>query len=304
MLRPLALAILALAACRGYSEKVFTEPMKLGGVVIPAAQLNRGQTGYMLYCRACHGENGDGKGPSASGLRPPPRNFTQGTFKFAAVPAGTLPHDEDLVRIVKGGLHGTAMLSWDVPDETLADIVQYLKTFSKRWTEEVPGDPIVATPDPWAAKPAEGTTRGKKLYHGLAQCLGCHPAYASKQGIYEASKELTGTGTTDFRPDMYGSVVQESDFGVRILPPDFTRTDLRSIRDGHRLEDLYRVIASGVGGTAMPTWRGSFPEEDLWALAHYVDSLVMMKDQPSARELLARNQAADQGWKPPAPKTN
>jgi hypothetical protein len=103
---------------------------------------------------------------------------------------------------------------------------------------------------------------------------------------------------------MYGSVLKESDYGVKILPPDFTRTDLRSVRDDHRMEDLYRVIASGVGGTAMPTWKGSLPEEDIWALAHYVSSLVDLKERPEARELLLRNQASDQTWKPPMPKTN
>ncbi len=238
------------------------------------------------------------------GLRPPPRDFTLGTFKFAAVPGGTLPHDEDLVRIVKGGLHGTAMLPWDVPDRTLGDIIQYLKTLSPKWKEEEPGEAIVPTPDPWKGQEAAAILRGKKLYHGLAQCLGCHPAYASKQEIYSAVKELTGNAGADFRDDMYGSVLKESDYGVKILPPDFTRSDLRSVRDGHRTEDLYRVIAAGVGGTAMPTWKGALPEEDIWALTHYVDSLVALRGTPQVAELAAKNWAADQGWKPPAPQTN
>jgi len=299
------LAALALAGCKGYTATRFDAPMKLGGKVVPAETLRAGQSAYMLYCRTCHGEKGDGKGPSAPGLRPPPRDFTLGQFKFAAVPGGTLPHDEDIVRIVRGGLHGTAMLAWDgVPDRNLEAIVQYVKTFSPRWKEEEPGETVVATPDPWKGKEADAVLRGRKLYHGVAQCLSCHPSFASRQEIYDYSKELTGNATTDFRDDMYGSVLKESDYGVKILPPDFTRTDLRSVRDGHRMEDLYRVIASGVGGTAMPTWKGSLPEEDIWALAHYVSSLVEMKDRPEARELLLRYQAADQGWKPPVPKTN
>ncbi len=302
--KSLLAATLSLAACKGYSPRPFNEPMKLGGTVVSAKQLDRGQVGYMLYCRTCHGEKGDGKGPSAPGLRPPPRDFTLGTFKFAAVPGGTLPHDEDLVRIVKGGLHGTAMLPWDVPDRTLGDIIQYLKTLSPKWKEEEPGEAIVPTPDPWKGQEAAAILRGKKLYHGLAQCLGCHPAYASKQEIYSAVKELTGNAGADFRDDMYGSVLKESDYGVKILPPDFTRSDLRSVRDGHRTEDLYRVIAAGVGGTAMPTWKGALPEEDIWALTHYVDSLVALRGTPQVAELAAKNWAADQGWKPPAPQTN
>jgi mono/diheme cytochrome c family protein len=299
----LALAApLALAACQGYTPVDFQAPSRLGGALVSARTLNAGRNAYMLYCRACHGDKGDGKGPSSPGLRPPPRDFTTGNFKFAAVPAGTLPHDEDLVRIVRGGLHGTAMLGWDVPDPTLHDIIQYLKTFSPRWKEEQAGEAVVPTADPWASRPEQGVARGRLLYHGLAQCLGCHPAYASRKEIDEASRVLSGNPTLDFRDDMYGSVLKESDYGVKILPPDFTRAELRSVRPGRRPEDLYRIIAAGVGGTAMPTWKGSLPEDDLWALAHYVDSLVALRDRPEAAAALRRhNQEADASWVPPPP---
>jgi hypothetical protein len=290
----LSTAAFALGACKGYVAQEFKEPLKLaGGQTVSVAQLQSGRDGYMQYCRPCHGEHGDGKGPAALGLRPPPRDFTSGLFKFAAVPGGSLPHDEDLLRIVKNGLHGTAMLAWDVPDRRLQDIIQYLKTFSPRWKEEEPGEVIAASPDPWAQRPAQGAERGRKLYHGLAQCLGCHPAYASRREIDAASRELTGNPTTDFRPDLYGALLKESDYGVKLLPPDFTRAELRSIRAGHQAEDLYRVIASGVGGTAMPSWKGSLPEDDLWALVHYVSTLVEIKDTPAADRLLERNIADD-----------
>jgi mono/diheme cytochrome c family protein len=291
----------ALCACHSYPQyHEFREPMKLGGETIPAATLQHGQRAYMLYCRACHGEKGDGKGPSAPALRPPPRDFTLGAFKFGAVPAGTLPHDEDFVRIVRFGLHGTAMLSWDgVPDAELQPIIQYLKTFSARWKDETPGDAIVPTPDPWAGKVEEGVIRGKKVYHGLAQCLSCHPSYASKAFIYEASKELTGNAIAEFRKDMYGAELKESDYGVKLLPPDFTRSDLRSVRPGRETEDIYRVIAAGVGGTAMPTWRGSLPEEDLWALTHFVQSLLAMKGKPEAAATIRRAMEEDAHFTPP-----
>jgi mono/diheme cytochrome c family protein len=295
----LPLAALALAGCKGYAPAGFAQPMKLGGREVPAETLAHGERAYMLYCRSCHGDKGDGKGPAAKGLRPPPRDFTQGTFKFAAVPGGTLPNDEDLVRIVTAGLHGTAMLAWDdIPAPDLQAIIQYLKTLSPRWKEEEPGEAIRPTPDPWKGKEAEGVARGRALYHGLAQCSGCHPAYLSRQGIDEASRQLTGSPTVEFRDDMYGSSLKDSDFGVKILPPDFTRTPLRSIRPANRLEDLYRVGAAGVGGTAMPTWRGSLPEDDIWALAHYVESLAAMAGTDAPRQLLESNLRADATWKP------
>jgi mono/diheme cytochrome c family protein len=288
------------AACKGYRTPSFKEPQKLGGKVVPAEVLTAGARAYVQYCRACHGDKGDGKGPAAKGLRPPPRDFTLGVFKFAAVQGGALPHDEDLERIVRSGLHGTAMLAWDgVPEHKVRQIIQYVKTFSPRWKEEEPGEPVLPTPDPWTGREAEGVARGRKLYHGLAQCLSCHPAYASKAEIHAAAKELTGTGTVDFRADLYHPVLTNSDYGVKLLPPDFTRAELRSVRPDHRREDLYRVIASGVGGTAMPTWQGSLPEEDLWALVHFVDSLVALKGTDAARRLPAENEAADASWKPP-----
>ncbi|HET6924082.1 MAG TPA: cytochrome c, partial [Anaeromyxobacteraceae bacterium] len=134
--------------------------------------------------------------------------------------------------------------------------------------------------------------------HGLAQCTACHPSYLSKRGIDEASRLLTGKGVADFRDDMYGSVLKESDYGVKLLPPDFTRFKLRSVRAEHRGEDLYRVIASGVGGTAMPTWSGGLPESDLWALAHYVESLVALQGSEEPRRMLEANLRADAAWQP------
>lgn len=296
-LLPLVLAAV-LAGCKGYTPTSFDAPVKLGGALVAPEVLAAGQRGYMLYCRACHGENGDGKGPAGAGLRPPPRDFTTGLFKFGAVPAGSLPRDEDFVRVVEGGLHGTAMLPWDVPRPTLLAIVQYVKTFSPRWKEEAAGDAVAITPDPWLGKVAEGEARGRKLYHGLAQCLGCHPAYASRKEIDAASRELTGNPTTDFRPDMYGAALKDSDYGAPLLAPDFTHAELRSVRAATRLEDVYRVIASGVGGTAMPAWKGSLPEEDLWALAHYVDGLAALRDRPEAKALRRRNELADASGSP------
>lgn len=299
MTRAALLLVLAssVSACKEFRPAGFREPMTLGGKVVPAEVLTLGEQAYVQYCRACHGEAGDGKGPAARGLRPPPRDFTQGTFKFAAVMGGELPNDEDLERIVRGGLHGTAMLAWDgVPRHKLQAIVQYIKTFSPRWKEEEPGEPIRVTPDPWRGREAEAVPRGRLVYHGLAQCHSCHPAFASRDFIRRAAKELTGSERTEFREDMYGSMPTESEFGVRILPPDFTRSELRSIRPDHRREDLYRVIASGVGGTAMPTWAGSLPEEDLWAMVHFVDSLVALKGTDEARRL--RDDLADEKTPP------
>ena len=276
---------LLLAGC---GEKQFTEPVSFAGTEVSSAVLNLGQSTYMAYCRACHGVNGDGNGPAAKGLRPPPRDFRDGIYKFAAVESGYLPNDDDFRRIIRHGLDGTAMLPWDISDERLDAVIQYIKTFSDRWQDEYEekGEPIVAPQDPFgAAQRDQAVEQGKKLYHALAQCMSCHPAYATYAEIYSFGEEMMGTGRSDLDQRIYTPELKDSDYSVKILPPDFTFHTMRSVRDGSERADLYRVIASGIGGTAMPTWQGSLPEENIWAMAYYVEWLIELKDTADARAL-------------------
>jgi len=294
---------LAVTACRrpAGSPPPFTQPVTLGGRVIAPAALEHGRELYTHYCRPCHGDAGDGKGASAAGLQTPPRDLRLGVYKFAAVAAGQLPRDADFVRTIRHGLGGTAMLAWDVPEAELDDLIQYVKSFAPRWRTESPGEAIVATPDPWVAREPEAVERGKRVYHGLAQCaVACHPAYATKAEIYAFTKELTRIEVREFRPDLYLAVAKDSDYGVKILPPDFTFNQLRG---GDSPDDIYRAIAAGIGGTAMPTWKNVLPEADLWALAHYVRSLVALRDRPEADALQQR--LRDQpAWSPPPPPSD
>ena len=278
-----------------------TGELILGGRPISRAQLRHGAEVYTHYCRPCHGAAGDGHGTAAPGMQPPPRDLRRGIYKFAAVAAGQLPNDADFVRIIKGGLHGTAMLAWDVPTAELDDLIQYTKAFAARWQSERSGEAIPIAPDPWSADDAGGAARGRRVYHGLAQCaVACHPAYALRSEIQAATKELSHIELTSFRGDLYAPVAKDSDFGFKILPPDFTFTPPRA---GDRLEDLYRGIAAGIGGTAMPTWKGVLPESDLWALAHYVRSLVALRGTRTADDL--RRAWLDQpAWTPPPPPSD
>jgi mono/diheme cytochrome c family protein len=295
---PAVAALAFVAACRRPSggPPPFTASLTLGGRTVAPAVLERGRDTYTHFCRPCHGDAGDGKGPAASGVRPPPRDLRLGVYKFAAVPAGQLPRDEDFVRTIKHGLHGTAMLAWDVPDAALDDLIQYVKAFAPRWRSEAPGDAVVPGPDPWTGRDDDGIERGKRVYHGLAQCaVACHAAYVTKAEIYAFAKELTGADTREIRGDVYLPIPKDSDYGFKILPPDFTFNPLRG---GDTLDDIYRAIASGVGGTAMPTWKGVLPDADLWALARYVRSLASLRDTPRAEEL-RRALAEQPPWSPP-----
>jgi mono/diheme cytochrome c family protein len=267
-----------------------------GGVEVNGAALNLGYQSYTRYCYACHGTEGNGQGPAAYSLRPPPRDFTKGIFKFARMRSSDdLPPDEDLVRIVKGGLHGSAMLPWDIPDEELSRIIQYIKTFApQRWEKKKKSgepvktlEPFAPEADPWIGKEAEAETMGKELYHLRAECLNCHPSYAGKKDLYELSKAAATRSPDQFkaiggyRADMHGSVGKDSpEYGVKILPPDFTQHPVRSATSANKVEDLYRVLSFGVY-PIMPAWKGAgLSDPEIWAIAHYVKSLMDLRGSP------------------------
>lgn len=309
------------SACGSEDPKVaqYCAPRTFAGNITVGAQtLQEGHDAYMLYCYACHGENGDGKGPASYGLRPPPRDFTQGIFKFARLRSSDdTANDEDLVRIVKGGLHGTAMLPWDVPPGELDKIIHYIKTFApKKWEKKKKnGEPVKVLEafqlpaDPWAGKEAAAVQRGKELYHLKAECVNCHPGYDTKEALYklsvDASKREPDTfkPLTGFRDDFYGSSAKDSqEYGVRLLPPDFTFHPIRSMRKDHEMEDLFRIISFGVY-PIMPAWKDALPDQDIWAIAHYVKSLAALRDTPEGAAMRQKHltQGAFEIPKPPEP---
>lgn len=227
--------------------------------VISAETLREGYVSYQRHCAGCHGDHGDGRGPSGVGLSPPPRDFTRGAFKFAAVPSGSLPRDEDLARTIRHGLAGTAMLPWSLGERELDAVVQYLKTFSPRWRRERPPSlsEVSTSPDPWRSDPEGAIREGERVYHQEALCTTCHPAYAPVAAR---------------RPDPGLPVMQfEPAHGTWVLPADFRRHPMRA---GRTVEALHRTIAFGLGGTPMPTWQGALPDRSLWALSYYVRSLT------------------------------
>ncbi len=261
-----------------------------------AQSLRRGQEAYTLYCVGCHGEQGDGQGPASRFLTPKPRDFRKGRVKFAAVPAGTLPRDEDLMRIITSGLAGTSMPAWNLlTTEERTDIIAYIKTFSDAW-KATPGIPVPIKKDPFKKRPEDGVAEGEKVYHGLAACSSCHPAYATKAKIAEHMKAYD-IPLSSFREAMYESVAKDSEWGEVIKPPDFLADRVKA---GTTREDLVRVIAAGVGGTAMPSWGTSLSNEQLWGLAYYVESLVQIRDTKEA-SALKQTLLTQPEFKPPEP---
>jgi putative heme-binding domain-containing protein len=136
---------------------------------------NGGQL-YQGNCTACHGPDGDGV---------PGTNLGAGTFR-----RGTA--DEDIARIIVGGIPGTAMPPSSFSDGQALTIVAYLRSLATapRGTA-IPGDPA----------------RGRSIVEGKGQCLGCHAigGVGSRTG-----PSLTDIGTVRRATDLQRSLLDPS----------------------------------------------------------------------------------------------
>lgn len=215
---------------------------------------------YKTHCSRCHGDNGDGKGVAAEFLFPKPRNFAQARFKIRTTASGQLPTDDDLLRTIRSGLPGSAMPSFSfLTDEEQKAIIGQLKTFavvegqSKNRFEMVgPGTPVKV-----GDEPAPDLARGKMLYEKMA-CFKCHGE--------------TGEGDGPSSPTLV------DDDGYPAPPNNFTRG---LFKGGSTARDVYLRFSTGMSGTPMPSFVDTLKEDERWALAHYVKSLV----KPDARDV-------------------
>jgi cytochrome c oxidase cbb3-type subunit I/II len=239
------------------------EPQNVGvtGMTVPdrADLTDRGRAVYRQRCVGCHGANGDGNGTAATFLSPRPRDFTAAVFKFRSTPSGSLPTDGDLYRTVTRGVRWTAMPTWhELPDKDRLAVVAFIKTFSKRWKEEAPEAPIVATP-PGAT--TEMVAQGRQLY-GSAKCGECHGE--SGRGDGPSSGHL------------------RDDLDRPIRPTDLTRGQLKG---GAQVSEVFRTMTNGLDGTPMPSFADTMTDADRWAISYYVLSLSAWADPLTGEKL-------------------
>jgi len=226
--------------------------------------LKLGHQAYNRYCVGCHGEKGDGKGPAARWLFPKPRDFTTAVFKFRTTPSGALPTDEDLVRTITEGVHGTSMPNWRlVPELERKAMAQYIKTFSTVWGEKARRAPPLNIPHPPAnLKSADFVKMGRTVYRTV-RCDLCHGK--------------TGGG------DGSSSGAMKDDWGEPIAVANFQRGVLRG---GRTPQDLYRAIATGFSGTPMPGFSESLKPERIWQMVSYIRHLIKNEGDPTPDDLL------------------
>jgi len=285
------LFVIVAPGCSGPPGDDYSRPGDLGSKRTRKVTLvEDGRVAFGQYCVGCHGEKGDGNGEAAKFFDPKPRNFIIADFKFSSTRSGSLPTDADLKRTITEGLKGSAMPPFALlPERTKDALIAYVKTFSPKWKERPPAREIPRVDDPYRSSPdkSEAIARGEVIYHGYATCWTCHPAYVSDEKINEYRKMVGAMSYEEFRPHLHESVAKETVEGAFIYPPDFKRDFVRS---GMQVDDIYRSIAAGITGTAMPTWvdsmdvPGPTPDappkvqpSDIWAAAYYVRSLIQQR---------------------------
>ena len=282
--RCLVFVVLAAGGLAAGCQDKFDEARTLGGVTVSADVLNRGHGIYRQHCATCHGARGDGRGPSAESMTPPPRSFRLGYFKYASTPKSELPTDADLRRTIRQGLKGTHMPAWSsLSDEDANAVIQYIKTFSNRWEKERTGRPIALGNDPWSDTTA-ASRAGRTIYHGKAGCWTCHPSYAPRAEILRARAETMiprEARDVPWRDELLRSEPTKTLHGV-LSPPDFLADPLRS---GESTADIARTVAAGIGGTPMPSFHEQLSPREVWAVAHYVYALEAARGTPRADHL-------------------
>jgi len=79
----------------------------LAVLIVPATSLASdaaaGKAKYDMFCASCHGPTGKGDGPVAIAIKPPPRDFSEGAFKYDTDESGEAGTDADLKNVISNG---------------------------------------------------------------------------------------------------------------------------------------------------------------------------------------------------------
>jgi len=214
---------------------------------------DQGEAIYTLRCLGCHGEEGDGMGPGAERLNPPPRDFTMGLYKFRTTGFDDyVPNDEDLLRMIRDGMPGTAMPGWSdvLSGADMRDLIAYLKVFGGL-EEEVPTDQVDYGVQVAASE--DSIAKGRELFRD--RCDECH----GESGKGVATKRLKDDG------------------GARTWPRNLTKP--WTFRASNDARDIFTRISVGIPGTQMPSYADPRSKkiltiEERWHVANYVHSLA------------------------------
>lgn len=233
----------------------------------------RGDSLYGAWCAECHGTDGAGDGPVADRMLPRPRDFTRARYQIRTTGSGELPTDQDLMRVLEDGLHGTTMPGWpNLSQAERRDLVTHLKSLS-RFFEGASPEPMDFGQDPGGGE--EAIAAGREAWTAL-ECAKCH------------GEEGRGDGTS--------APTLEDWRELPIRAADLTEPWL--FNGGSSVEAVHRRFLTGLDGTPMPAYSDALAAdvvtaEQLWGLAHYVRSLAPDRVPPEVRDVILVRRTED-----------
>ena len=256
--------------------------------------LERGLGLYQQHCSGCHGTYGRGNGSAtqqwyAGNL---PRNFWYGKFKSRSTKYGVVPTDSDLYRTLTRGLYGSTMPPFrHLSEQDRWALVQFVKSLANFYDDY---DEVIvnrfdrkadrsksAALDVGDEPPVtlDSVTRGRILFIQQG-CIKCHQGSKSKPvGLARVEG-----GFTNWTDEMGRPIGHSRNLTTRVF------------LSGAASSDLFRIISGGPTIGPMPSYQ-NIPNEDRWALVHYVQS-VFKPDYPQApasADALAHPPTTDDG---------
>ncbi len=220
--------------------------------------IEAGRILYMKKCQYCHGIDGDGEGPAAPFLDPPPRDHTRARYKIISTEASELPTDQAIYDVILNGIPDTSMPGWpSLSKKEIWQLVYYIKTFAERfaWYKEIKKVPkIVKIGNPLPAT-RRSIERGRQIYMKKLECWKCH----GKGGRGDGPSAL--------------ELFDEWEYPIK--PTNLTKP--WKFKMGSTEEHIYRGIITGIAGTPMPSFKTGNKDEELWDLTNYVKSLFPEK---------------------------
>ncbi len=226
-----------------------------GSVSANPGDAENGALVYAKRCVWCHGEEGEGDGPAAERLNPPPRDFTSAMYKIKTTAfEDDFANDDNIFRMIRDGMPTTAMPGWSdiLSEQEMWDLVWYVKTLAGLEEEELGADMDYGTQ---IESSPESIAKGKELFLDGDRCAECH----GQEGKGDAVKGL------------------KDDSGYRTWPRNLTKP--WTFRASNDQRDIFARISTGIPGTQMPAFGDPASEKGLsveqrWHVANYVNSLA------------------------------